>query len=227
MRRADLALIQAKRMNRGAMIYTPDLEPILQSPDEAEESRHRATLATALARAVDAKDAYTHSHCETVAELCAMIGHELGLDAAHLSRLRLAGLLHDVGKIGITDSILHKPGPLTAAEYEVMKTHPKLGHDIVVAAERHDEAHWILHHHERIDGAGYPDGLAGERIPLESRIILVADAFEAITADRPYRQHRTVDEAIAELRRAAGTQFDARCVAALERAIGHRGLLAA
>jgi len=227
MRRADLALIQAKRMNRGAMIYTPDLEPILQSPDEAEESRHRATLATALARAVDAKDAYTHSHCETVAELCAMIGNELGLDAAHLSRLRLAGLLHDVGKIGITDSILHKPGPLTAAEYEVMKTHPKLGHDIVVAAERHDEAHWILHHHERIDGAGYPDGLAGERIPLESRIILVADAFEAITADRPYRQHRTVDEAIAELRRAAGTQFDARCVAALERAIGHRGLLAA
>ena len=92
MRRADLALIQAKRMNRGAMIYTPDLEPILQSPDEAEESRHRATLATALARAVDAKDAYTHSHCETVAELCAMIGHELGLEASHLSRLRLAGL---------------------------------------------------------------------------------------------------------------------------------------
>ena len=185
MRRADLALIQAKRMNRGAMIYTPDLEPILQSPDEAEESRHRATLATALARAVDAKDAYTHSHCETVAELCAMIGHELGLDASHLSRLRLAGLLHDVGKIGITDSILHKPGPLTAEEYEVMKAHPKLGHDIVVAAERHDEARWILHHHERIDGAGYPAGLSGDRIPLESRIILVADAFEAITADRP------------------------------------------
>jgi diguanylate cyclase (GGDEF)-like protein len=227
MRRADLALIQAKRLNRGAMIYTPDLEPILQSPDEAEESRHRATLATALARAVDAKDAYTHSHCETVAELCAMIGHELGLDPMRLSRLRLAGLLHDVGKIGITDTILHKPGPLTDEEYAVMKTHPRLGHDIVVAAERREEAKWILHHHERIDGAGYPDGLAGERIPLESRIILVADAFEAITADRPYRQHRTVDEAIAELRRAAGTQFDARCVAALERAIGHRGLLAA
>jgi diguanylate cyclase (GGDEF)-like protein len=227
LRRADLALIQAKRLHRGAMIYTPDLEPILHSPDEAEESRHRGTLATALARAVDAKDAYTHSHCETVAELCAMIGYELGLDAAHLSRLRLAGLLHDVGKIGIPDTILHKPGPLNDDEYAVMKTHPTLGHDIVVAAERQEEAYWILHHHERIDGAGYPDGLAGEQIPLESRIILVADAFEAITADRPYRQHRTVDEAIGELRRAAGTQFDPRCVAALERAIGHRGLLAA
>jgi HD-GYP domain-containing protein (c-di-GMP phosphodiesterase class II) len=100
-----------------------------------------------------------------------------------------------------------------------MKTHPKLGHDIVVAAERHDEAHWILHHHERIDGAGYPDGLAGERIPLESRIILVADAFEAITADRPYRMHRSADAARIELERNAGTQFDRECVAALGRVV--------
>ncbi len=225
--RADLALIQAKRSHRGALIYTPDLEPILAAPNEEEESRHRATLATALARAVDAKDAYTHSHCETVAELCAMIGQELGLESRRVAELRLAGLLHDVGKIGITDSILHKPGPLTPQEYDVMKEHPRLGYNIVCAAERPREAHWILHHHERIDGTGYPEGLAGDDIPLESRVILVADAFEAITADRPYRQHRSVDAAVEELRRGKGTQFDAECVEALVRAIGHEQRLAA
>ena len=185
MRRADLALIQAKRMNRGAMIYTPDLEPILQSPDEAEESRHRATLATALARAVDAKDAYTHSHCETVAELCAMIGHELGLEASHLSRLRLAGLLHDVGKIGITDSILHKPGPLTSGGVRGDEGAPeaRARHRGGRGAARRgplDPAPPRADRRRRL-----PAGLSGDRIPLESRIILVADAFEAITADRP------------------------------------------
>jgi diguanylate cyclase (GGDEF)-like protein len=214
-RRADLALIQAKRSHRRCLLYNDALEPILALPDVIAEQRHTDALATALARAVDAKDAYTHSHCETVSELCALIGQELGLEPARIGKLRLAGLLHDVGKIGITDSILQKPAPLTDAEYEVMKTHTRLGQAIVSAAECPQEAEWILHHHERVDGCGYPDGLIGDQIPLESRIILVADAFEAITADRPYRAHRSPDIALAELRRCAGTQFDARCVEAL------------
>ena len=218
-RRADLALIQAKRSHRRCVLYSETLEPILELPDAIAERRHTDALATALARAVDAKDAYTHSHCETVSELCAMIGQQLGLAPERVAKLRLAGLLHDVGKIGIIDSILQKPAALTDAEYEVMKTHTRLGHAIVSAAERSEEAEWILHHHERIDGGGYPDGLAGEAIPLESRIILVADAFEAITADRPYRAHRSQDVALAELERCAGSQFDAGCVEALRRCV--------
>jgi diguanylate cyclase (GGDEF)-like protein len=218
-RRADLALIQAKRTRRRCLVYNEALEPTLTTPDQIAEQRHTDALATALARAVDAKDAYTHSHCETVSELCGMIGQELGLTGPHIARLRLAGLLHDVGKIGITDTILRKPGPLTEDEFTVMKTHTRLGHAIVTAAERPIEAEWILHHHERIDGSGYPDGLSGADIPLESRIILVADAFEAITADRPYRMHRSADAAMAELERHTGTQFDPVCVAALSRVV--------
>jgi diguanylate cyclase (GGDEF)-like protein len=226
-RQADLALIQAKRSHRRCLLYNESLEPILQAPDAAAEKRHTDALATALARAVDAKDAYTHSHCETVSELCAMIGHELGFDPAHVSRLRLAGLLHDVGKIGITDSILQKPSLLTEEEYAVMKRHTQFGYDIVCAAERPEEARWILHHHERVDGQGYPHGLTGEQIPIESRIILVADAFEAITADRPYRMHRSADEALEELERWSGTQFDPTCVAALRRVVAVEHRLAA
>jgi diguanylate cyclase (GGDEF)-like protein len=218
-RRADLALIQAKRSHRRCLLYNEALEPILAGPDAIAEQRHTDALATALARAVDAKDSYTHSHCETVSELCALIGQELGMPPDRVTKLRLAGLLHDVGKIGITDSILQKPGPLTEAEFSVMKTHTRLGYAIVTAAERPEEADWILHHHERIDGSGYPDGLAGDQIPIESRIILVADAFEAITADRPYRRHRSPEVALAELARCSGTQFDAGCVDALRRCV--------
>ena len=216
-RRADLALITAKRTRRRCLLYNDSLEPA--PSDQLAEQRHIDVLATALARAVDAKDAYTHSHCETVSELCGLIAQELGMSPRNIARLRLAGLLHDVGKIGITDSILQKPGPLTVEEFEVMRTHSRLGHDIVAAAERPVEAEWILHHHERMDGNGYPDGLRGEEIPLESRVILVADAFEAITADRPYRLHQAADAALAELERHAGTHFDPACVAALARVV--------
>ena len=218
-RRADLALINAKRSRRRCLLYNGSLEPTIAPADAIAEQRHTDALATALARAVDAKDAYTHSHCETVSELCGLIAQELGMSARHIARLRLAGLLHDVGKIGITDSILQKPGPLSDDEFEVMKTHTRLGHAIVTAAERPIEAKWILHHHERVDGRGYPDGLAGEDIPFESRVILVADAFEAITADRPYRMHQSVETALDELERHAGTQFDPACVAALARVV--------
>ncbi len=217
-RRADLALISAKRSHREVLVYSPDME-LVPGLDMPPDERHMSTLATALARAVDAKDSYTRSHCETVAELCVLIAGELGLDSDRVARIRLAGLLHDVGKIGISDAILQKPAPLTPDEAAVMRTHPDLGAHIVSAAELYEEAEWILHHHERLDGHGYPDGLGGNEVPLESRIIMVADAFEAMTSDRPYRPRRPVDEALAELDRHAGTQFDPTCVVALRRVL--------
>jgi diguanylate cyclase (GGDEF)-like protein len=212
-READRALISAKRSGQAAALYTADMGDF---QDSMLEDEHQArVLANALALAVDAKDPYTESHCQTVSNLCAAIGAEMGLDGERLNHLRLAGLLHDVGKIGIPDAILRKPAKLTAAEYEQMKTHSALGESIVRAAEMPERARWVRHHHERIDGAGYPDGLAAGEIPLESRIIHVADAFEAMTSDRPYRKAPGEEFALAELARNEGTQFDTDVVQAL------------
>ena len=122
----------------------------------------------------------------------------------------------------MADAILRKPGPLTGEEFDVMKTHAQLGHGIVLGAELDEQAHWILHHHERPDGRGYPHGLEGDAVPLESRIILVADAFEALTSDRPYRDGCSEGEALTELDAHAGTQFDPGCVAALRAALARR-----
>jgi diguanylate cyclase (GGDEF)-like protein/putative nucleotidyltransferase with HDIG domain len=216
---ADLALIEAKRSRRSVLIYSAGLEPAVMQPDGEAERHHLQTLTTALARAVDAKDSYTRSHSETVSETCGLIAEELGLPPERVARLRLAGLLHDIGKIGIPDAILQKPAALTDEEFEVMKTHSKLGYRIVRGAELEQEAEWILHHHERLDGRGYPDGLSGDAVPLESRIILVADAFEAMTSDRPYRRGQPERTALAELARHAGTQFDPDAVAALHLAV--------
>jgi diguanylate cyclase (GGDEF)-like protein len=219
-RRADLALYEAKRSGRRVVIYADGLAPKPAAPAEERANRHhQRLLATALARAVDAKDVGTRNHCETVSELCALIGEELGLDADRIERLRLAGLLHDVGKIGVADGILRKAGPLTAEETAAMSGHVHVGHSVVEAAELEEEARWVLHHHEHVDGSGYPHGLRGEEIPLESRIILVADAFEAMTADRPYSPAAPIDQALAELDSHAGNQFDAACVKALRSAI--------
>jgi diguanylate cyclase (GGDEF)-like protein len=212
---ADVALIAGKRHHQDVTIYSPELAPTVAASDGARDAEHVHSLSSALARAVDAKDAYTRSHCQTVSQLCALIAIELGFEPEHITAMRLAGLLHDVGKIGIPDAILNKPAALTEAEYEQMKRHAILGEEIVAAADRPTEAHWIRHHHERYDGDGYPDGLAGEAIPLQSRIILVADAYEAMTSDRPYRQAPGRDFAIAELRRHAASQFDPAIVAAL------------
>jgi diguanylate cyclase (GGDEF)-like protein len=221
LRRADLALYDAKRAGRQIVVYADGLAPKPDiRPDQGATRREHRLLATALARAVDAKDAGTRNHCETVSELCVLIGQSLGLDADRIERLRLAGLLHDVGKIGVSDGILRKPGRLDADEAAEMSGHVRIGHAIVASAELEEEARWVRHHHEHFDGSGYPDGLRGEEIPPESRIILVADAFEAMTSDRPYRRARPVHEALAELERLAGTQFDPACVDALRFALG-------
>jgi diguanylate cyclase (GGDEF)-like protein len=221
-READLALIGAKRINQHAAIYSADMHTHLDE-GTAEDEHHTRTLANALALAVDAKDSYTRSHCQTVSQLCVVIATELSIHRQRLVRVRLAGLLHDVGKIGVPDSILNKPTALTHDEYEQMKTHSILGAAIIEAADMPVEAHWVRHHHERIDGTGYPDGLRGTDIPLESRIIHVADAFEAMTSDRPYRLAPGYAYAVDELRRHSGTQFDSDVVKALIRCLDPTG----
>jgi diguanylate cyclase (GGDEF)-like protein len=217
-READLALVGAKRTHQEVAIFGPDMAPE-NGAGAHDDEHHTRTLSSALARAVDAKDSYTRSHCQTVSQLSGLIGAELGFEGERLTRLRLAGLLHDVGKIGVPDAILNKPAKLTDGEYELMKRHSLLGYDIVQAADMELEARWVRHHHERYDGRGYPEGLAGEAIPLESRIILVADAFEAMTSDRPYRKAPGQSFALQELHRNAGTQFDPNVVDALTRVL--------
>ncbi len=214
-RHADLALINAKRTHRQVIVYSPELDGSIEGEAVPANQHQVQVLSTALARAVDAKDAYTRSHSETVSNLCVMIGSELGLEPERIAKLRTAGLLHDVGKIGTPDAILNKPSTLTEGEYEAIKEHPVLGEGILRAADLDEESQWVRSHHERPDGAGYPDGLLGDEIPLESRIIGVADAFEAMISDRPYRAGRSEGEALQELAVFSGTQFDPDCVAAL------------
>ncbi|MFZ1994603.1 MAG: diguanylate cyclase [Solirubrobacteraceae bacterium] len=218
-READLALIAGKRRHQAVTLYSPELQPTIETVDPDRDAEHINSLSTALALAVDAKDSYTRSHSQTVSQLCVLIATELGLAPALIGQMRLAGLLHDVGKIGIPDAILTKPAALTDAEYEQMKRHSVLGAEITAAAGLATEAQWIRHHHERYDGTGYPDGIAGENIPLQSRIILTADAFEAMTSDRPYRDAPGREFGITELKRHAGTQFDPQIVAAFCRAL--------
>jgi diguanylate cyclase (GGDEF)-like protein len=164
----------------------------------------------ALARAVDAKDGYTHQHSRRVAAYARTVAGEMDFGERALQLIGSAGVLHDVGKLGIADAILLKPSALTAEEFEEMKRHSVLGADIVAGAGMAEVATWVRHLHERWDGGGYPDGIAGEEIPLESRILAVVDALEAMTSTRVYRKAMPVEVAIAELERGAGTQFDAR-----------------
>ncbi len=144
-----------------------------------------------------------------------MMAEELGLSASRVERVRLAGMLHDVGKVGVPDDILNKPTKLTDEEFQIIKTHPELGAQILEHSSLADIRAWVGAHHERPDGGGYPRGLSGEQIPLEARILAVADAYEAMTSDRAYRSSIGLRAAHVELHRCAGTQFDTRVVNAL------------
>ncbi len=169
----------------------------------------------ALASAVDAKDRYTARHSRVVTRLALLLADTIQLASEERYVLELSAWMHDVGKIGVPDSILTKPGSLTAEEFAVMKVHPVKGGEIVGEIEELGRvADVIRHHHERVDGSGYPDGLRGEAIPLPSRIILIADAFEAMTSDRSYRRGLAREAALRELQKHSGTQFDADLVGA-------------
>jgi HD-GYP domain-containing protein (c-di-GMP phosphodiesterase class II) len=148
-----------------------------------------------------------------------MIGREVGLPDQRIARLRLAGMLHDIGKVGIADSILDKPGPLSPSEWDQVRRHPEMAARILAARELTDIREWVLARHEQPDGHGYPRGLSGDQIPLESRILAVAESFDAMTSERPYRSARTSEEAIAEMGRYSGSQFDGAVVDALVRAL--------
>jgi diguanylate cyclase (GGDEF)-like protein/putative nucleotidyltransferase with HDIG domain len=173
----------------------------------------------ALAVALLERDRYTGEHSEAVIEMSGAVARNLGLGSLEVERVRSAALLHDIGKVAIPDEILHKPGPLTDDEWKLMREHPVIGERILrVLPGLGTVARIVRHEHERWDGGGYPDGLAGEEIPLGSRIIIAADTYHAITSDRPYRAARSHSEAVEELTRCAGTQFDPNVTAAL---IGH------
>jgi HD-GYP domain-containing protein (c-di-GMP phosphodiesterase class II) len=172
-----------------------------------------------LAEALDLRDPSTALHSQTVGRLARSTAVELGLAQAHVDRVHAAGVLHDLGKLGIADAILHKPGPLDDAEWREMRRHPEIGARILEHAGMKDIAVWVRAHHERIDGRGYPEGLAGEWIPVEARILSVADSYEAMIADRPYRAGMSAEAAREELEHCAGTQFDPGVLAAFLRAL--------
>jgi putative nucleotidyltransferase with HDIG domain len=187
-----------------------------------ESQAHLATVLS-LAEALDQRDSGTARHSQTVGRLCEMMATQLRLDEDRIQRLRLAGILHDIGKIGVPDSILCKPGPLTTEEFAQMKRHPELGARILSSQEMDDVREWILAHHERPDGTGYPKGLTADEIPLEAAIVAVADAYEAMTSDRVYRLSIGTERAREELLICSGTQFDAQVVEALLRALDLEG----
>jgi diguanylate cyclase (GGDEF)-like protein/putative nucleotidyltransferase with HDIG domain len=206
---ADRALYSAKRRGRDQTRLFGELTVEDLVAEEPEAIR----LAQALALSAGAREGITENHCAQVADLAASIAVAVGLPEVTVMRCRLAGWLHDLGKIAIPDAILTKAGPLDDAEWTVMRTHAEIGESILRRiAGLSDAAAAVRHHHERFDGSGYPDGLAGDDIPMEARIVACADTYSAITVDRVYRSARPPDEAITELRACAGTQLDPRVV---------------
>jgi putative nucleotidyltransferase with HDIG domain len=188
-----------------------------------ERAAHQATI-RALVQAVDIKDGYTRGHSERVGQASMMIARELGMDDERVEVLRFAGILHDVGKLGVPTRLLRKDGPLTPDERRIIELHPEYGHEMVRGIGFLGEARSaILHHHERLDGSGYPYGLIGRQIPEFARVVAVADAFDAMTSTRSYRRARPVPVALEELERCSGAQFDPQMVTALVRALGRHG----
>jgi putative nucleotidyltransferase with HDIG domain len=187
---------------------------------EARAQRLYDETLASLSNALEAKDVSTSRHTEEVVRLAIAVATELGLELVQVRNVELGAVLHDIGKVRVPESILNKPGPLTESEAEIMKTHPEIGEHILRPIQSMKEILPIVrHHHERWDGGGYPDGLAGNAIPLGARIVAVCDAFRAMTENRPYRAGLPEDEARRELERGADAQFDADCVAALLRAL--------
>jgi diguanylate cyclase (GGDEF)-like protein/putative nucleotidyltransferase with HDIG domain len=213
---ADIALYYAKQSGGNQSHAISEI--LIPSPKqpaklEVEQDRSAFNLICALAAAVDAKDHYAYKHSQKVREYAVALAKSLELAPSDVARLSTAALLHDIGKIGISDEILNKAGKLTDEEWEVIRSHPQLGADIVSnVPELASCLAGILYHHEHYDGSGYPAGLKGEAIPLDARILGIVDAFAAMTSARPYRAAFSCEEAVDELRRGAGKQFDPKLV---------------
>jgi diguanylate cyclase (GGDEF)-like protein len=210
---SELALNRAKQLGRNRVCRFDSVPGADQTHDpyQLHKFLQDASLSTiqALAAAVDAKDTYTQGHSQRVAQYAADLATYVGRSQAEIDLIYRTGTLHDVGKIGVPDAILKKPDKLTDEERAVMETHPVLGEVIVrKAPQLEDTLPGVRHHHERWDGRGYPDGLAGERIPYMARVLALADTYDAMTSDRPYRKGLAVDFALNEIEKGAGSQFD-------------------
>jgi diguanylate cyclase (GGDEF)-like protein/putative nucleotidyltransferase with HDIG domain len=221
---ATHAMSAAKELGKDrSVVYSEEVSRMLASVGGPEGAELQLATVIGLAEALDIRDAGALGHSQTVGRYAEQIAVQLGLPDEHVERVRLAGVLHDVGKIGVSDRVIAKPGPLDADEWREMRTHPEIGARLLAHPEFDDLRAWVHSHHERPDGRGYPLGLAGESIPLEARILAVADAYEAMTADRAYRPSMGEEAARAELEAGAGTQFDARVVRAFLRALERGG----
>ena len=199
--------------------YAADLREVFkQERSRAQELRdsYKATV-RALSNAVEARDAYTGKHAERVTAYGIELARAAGLDTDRLPQIEFGFLLHDVGKVGVPDAILFKPGALSEDEFSLIAQHPVIGSEILRDVDFLGEGKLVVrHHHERWDGTGYPDGLSGDDIPLAARVFAVADTLDALTTDRPYRPASDWTQARAEIRRFAGTQFDPAVIAAYE-----------
>ena len=218
LRAADVALYAAKRSGCDrTVLHSPALRavPCVDGDSRDIAAERFVAVILDLAEAVDLRFSGSARHSETVGRYAEMMAHELGLSEQRTSRVRLAGLLHDIGKVGVPDDILKKPGKLTDEEFALIRRHPDLGRQILEHPSLSDVREWVGAHHERPDGRGYPLGLSDGDIPLEARIVAVADAYEAMTSDRTYRDSMSHMAARAELEQFAGTQFDVEVVAAL------------
>jgi putative nucleotidyltransferase with HDIG domain len=206
----------------------PELvDGVLQRITDGPMQENRLTtleMINSLAEAIDAKDSYTRDHTLETSVLAVQVGRRLGLGEQALERLRTAARLHDIGKIGIPERILRKKGKLTAKEMAIIRKHPEIGAKILYPIQAlHDIAHIVEHHHERWDGTGYPHGLGGEAIPVESRILSVIDSFHAMTSHRVYQDNKTTAMAMDEIERCAGTQFDPQIARLFIQMLGERG----
>jgi diguanylate cyclase (GGDEF)-like protein len=222
LRTADQALYAAKRLGRNrSVISSAEVPGILARASRSGDGEAHVELASLLnlAEALDFREWGSASHCRRVGRFAELTARELGLPPESVERVRLAGILHDVGRIALPDDVIAKQGPLTDAEWAWVRAHPAIGARMVETTEYEDIRSWILFHHERPDGHGYPEGRAGDDVPIESAIIAVADAYEAMTSERPYRPALGAEEAARELRREAGRQFRSDVVEALLRAV--------
>jgi diguanylate cyclase (GGDEF)-like protein/putative nucleotidyltransferase with HDIG domain len=220
LRAADRAMAAAKDLGSDrTVIYSDEVARTLAEVGGKADGQLQLATVIALAEALDIRDTGTGQHSHTVGRYSELMARELGFDEESVERVRLAGVLHDIGKIGISDRVLSKPGPLDAEEWQEMYTHPEIAARLLSRAEFDDLRAWILAHHERPDGLGYPYGLKADDIPLEARILAVADAYEAMTADRVYRPALGAKAARAELEAGAGSQFDSEVVGVFLRAL--------
>jgi len=195
-----------------SVVYCADVARMLSELSAAGSTEPRLSSIIGLAEELDVRDTGGTGHCQTVARYAELMARALGLESDHVERVRLAGLLHDIGKTGVSDRLMSKSGPLEPDEWHSIRTHPEIGARLLAHPEFEDLRQWVLMHHERPDGKGYPFGLARGQIPVEASILAVADAYEAMTSERAFRSALGEEVAISELRAGAGSQFEAAVV---------------